>query len=87
MMRSGNHDDKRKVIRVSTGYGDVALDLESGMYWRLNGSASLVLDILEGGGTESEAASALVSEYDVDEQKAFEDVKSVSQTLKQGGLL
>ncbi|WP_454930717.1 PqqD family protein [Actinomyces israelii] len=43
--------------------------------------------ILEGGGTESEAASALVSEYDVDEQKAFEDVKSVSQTLKQGGLL
>lgn len=44
MMRSRNHDDKRKVIRVSTGYGDVALDLESGMYWRLNGSASLVLD-------------------------------------------
>lgn len=75
------------VSTADTEYGTVPLDERSGRYWQLNATGALVVRKLIAGGTESEAITALVEEFEVDESQAREDVVTLLAGLRSAGLV
>jgi hypothetical protein len=75
------------VSTAETDYGITLLDEDSGQYWNLNPSASLVLRTLLGGGTAEQAATALTVEYDVDSGTADRDVADLLGELRSAHLV
>ncbi len=53
----------------------------------LNETGAFLWRLLEKGATEEEAVSALLKEYDVDEETAKADVKAFTNKLTEAGLL
>ncbi|MFF1445317.1 lasso peptide biosynthesis PqqD family chaperone [Streptomyces sp. NPDC058295] len=74
------------VSTAETDYGTVLLDERVGAYWELNPTATLVVRTLIDGGEESEAAAALVREFDIDEAQALRDVEALVGQLRNSGL-
>lgn len=78
---------KASVSRVSTEYGEVLLDEDTGGYWHLNQTASLVLQTLQNDGDASRAVQKLVEVYDVDPARAREDVNAIAERFAGLGVL
>ena len=52
----------RSVVSTDTDYGTALLDEQSGRYWTLNPTASLVLRVLLDGGDPPQAARVLLDQ-------------------------
>lgn len=78
---------KAAVSRVSTEYGEVLLDEETGGYWHINETASLVLNSLEEDHDEDHAAQKLVESYGIDPVRARQDVKAIAEKFTELGAL
>ncbi|WP_326584495.1 lasso peptide biosynthesis PqqD family chaperone [Streptomyces sp. NBC_00487] len=74
------------VSTAETDYGTVLLDERAGAYWELNPTATLVVRTLLDGGDESDAAAALVREFDTDRAQALRDVETLVGQLRSAGL-
>ncbi len=72
-------------ISVVVGVGDKANHLKG--YLTLNESGALIWKVLQKGGELSDVVSAILSEYDVDEELATKDAMIVIQKLKEIGAL
>lgn len=77
----------KDVALTETDGGTVLLDQRSGRYWQLNGSGSLILSTLLGGGTTEQAAEAVVARYPVDAERALADVRSLVDSLRTAKLV
>ncbi|MEU6549036.1 lasso peptide biosynthesis PqqD family chaperone [Streptomyces sp. NPDC046915] len=74
------------ITTAETGYGTVLLDEKAGIYWELNPTATLVVRTLLDGGEETDAAAALVREFDIDRAQALEDVETLVRQLRDAEL-
>ncbi|MFE3323532.1 lasso peptide biosynthesis PqqD family chaperone [Streptomyces sp. NPDC059176] len=74
------------VSTAKTDYGTVLLDQRSGIYWELNPTGSVVVQTLIGGGDEAEAVNALVTEFDIEHERATQDVRALVEELRKAGL-
>ncbi|OUC97751.1 lasso peptide biosynthesis PqqD family chaperone [Streptomyces swartbergensis] len=74
------------VSTAETDYGTVLLDERVGDYWELNPTATLVVRTLLDGGELSDAAAALVREFDIDQTQALRDVETLVGQLRSSGL-
>lgn len=70
------------VFEAETEYGIVLLDGDSGKYYDLNGSGTLVLRALLSGETPEQAARALTQEYAVSMDEATRDVEDLLENLR-----
>jgi hypothetical protein len=79
---------KHGVLLTETEYGLALLDQESAEYWTLNPTAAVVLrNLLDGGGPE-QAVEILTTRYeDVDTDLAAEDVRRITDELRDAGLV
>ena len=75
------------VSTADTEYGTTLLDEDSGEYFTLNPTATLVLRTLLEGGTPEQATGALVAEYAVDAETAARDVADLVDGLRSARLL
>jgi hypothetical protein len=64
----------------------IVLDLGKGEYFGLNGSGGVVWDALSNGKSLAEAAAAVAGRYDVTEERAREDVRTLVAELLAKGL-
>jgi hypothetical protein len=75
------------VSMADTEYGAVLLDERSGQYWQLNPTGALAVRLLLAGSAQSEVATALAGEFQVDEQQAAQDVRALVEQLRSAGLV
>ncbi|GAB3499176.1 coenzyme PQQ synthesis protein D (PqqD) [Amycolatopsis cihanbeyliensis] len=75
------------VTMTETDYGVVLLDLRSGQYFQLNPTAATVVRILRDGGDVAGAVDAVVGAFDVDRQRAEQDVTALLSDLRDSGVL
>ena len=78
---------RRGISAAETDYGTTLLDEDSGEYFTLNPSGSLVLRTLLAGGTATQAAQALTEQYAVDAGTADRDVADLVTELRSAGLV
>lgn len=76
-----------QVMSRRVGNETVLLDLESGLYFGLDGVGDLVWQSVSNGGRLGEAVDSIVAEYDVERAQAEADVIAFAGTLLQRGLL
>lgn len=69
------------VSLVGTDDGAVLLDEKSGRYWQINTTGYLILQTLMRGGTPDEAARLLADTYEVNAQRAADDVTTLVELL------
>ncbi|MEV8308230.1 lasso peptide biosynthesis PqqD family chaperone [Streptomyces flavidovirens] len=74
------------VSTARTDYGTVLLDERAGEYWELNPTATLVVSTLMAGGDEADAVTALTNEFDIDVDRARQDVDALVAQLRTSGL-
>jgi hypothetical protein len=65
----------------------VLLDLESGMYFGLDGVGKRIWDAVAEGRSIGEIAAIITAEYEVDEARAQADVVAFTSDLVERGLL
>jgi hypothetical protein len=75
------------VSTADTDYGTTLLDEDSGEYFTLNPTATLVLKTLLGGGSPEQAARAVAEQYAVDPQTAGRDVADLIGDLRSARLV
>jgi len=75
------------VSTADTDYGTTLLDEDSGEYFTLNPTGSLVLRTLLTGGTAEQAARALAEQYAVAADTADRDVADLVAGLRAAGLV
>lgn len=75
------------VSTADTDYGTTLLDEDSGEYFTLNPTGSLVLRTLLTGGTAEQAARALAEQYAVATDTADRDVADLVAGLRAAGLV
>ena len=75
------------VSTADTDYGTTLLDEDSGEYFTLNPTGSLVLRTLLTGGTAEQAARALADQYAVAADTADRDVADLVAGLRAAGLV
>lgn len=75
------------VSTAATDYGTTLLDEDSGEYFTLNPTGSLVLRTLLTGGTAEQAARALADQYAVAADTADRDVADLVAGLRAAGLV
>ena len=76
-----------RVSTADTDYGTTLLDEDSGEYFTLNPTGTLVLRTLLDGGTPEQAARALTEQYAVDAEAADRDVADLIGGLRSARLL
>lgn len=86
-MSTDYSNDRARISRVSTEYGDVALDERRGKYWHLNESAALALNLIEEDTPHEHVVDKFVEVYEIDRERANRDIASLRQSLTQSGLL
>jgi hypothetical protein len=74
------------VSTADTEYGTALLDENSGEYFTLNPTGTLVLRTLLDGGTLEQAAQALTEQYAVDAETADRDVADLIGALRSARL-
>jgi coenzyme PQQ synthesis protein D (PqqD) len=75
------------VSAADTDYGITLLDEDSGEYWNLNPTGTLVLRTLLDGRTSKQAAQAVIEQYAVDVETATRDVEDLVGELRSAGLV
>ncbi|MEV5318188.1 lasso peptide biosynthesis PqqD family chaperone [Streptomyces sp. NPDC052687] len=75
------------VSTAETRYGTVLLDQRSGEYWELNPTGALVVRTLMDDGDETAAVTALVERFDIDRDRAEQDVAALVRELRDAGLV
>lgn len=75
------------VSTADTDYGTTLLDEDSGEYFTLNPTGSLVLRTLLTGGSAEQAARALTEQYAVAADTADRDVADLVTGLRSAGLV
>ncbi|AIS02144.1 lasso peptide biosynthesis PqqD family chaperone [Streptomyces glaucescens] len=75
------------VSTAETGYGTVLLDQRTGEYWELNPTGALVVRTLMDDGDETAAVTALVTRFDIDRDRAAQDVTALVRDLRDAGLV
>jgi hypothetical protein len=75
------------VSTADTDYGLMLLDEDSGQYWNLNPTATVVLRTLLDGGTPEQAAKELTGQYLVDADTANRDIQDLVGELHSAGLV
>lgn len=65
----------------------VLLDLESGMYFGLDGVGKRIWESVSEGESLAETAAVIASEYEVEEEQALKDVLAFASDLVERGLL
>jgi hypothetical protein len=75
------------VMSRLVGDETVLLDLESGMYFGLDGVGKRIWESIGEGLTLAEIAAVIMSEYDVQEDQAQADVIEFARDLVERGLL
>ena len=65
----------------------VLLDLESGMYFGLDGVGKLIWESVTDGKSLGEIAAVVTAEYEVDDAQALADVIAFASDLVERGLL
>jgi hypothetical protein len=75
------------VSTAETQYGTVLLDQRSGEYWELNPTGALVVRTLMADGDEAAAVTALVERFDIDRDRAEQDVTALVRDLRDAGLV
>ena len=76
-----------QVMSRLVGDETVLLDLRSGMYFGLDGVGKRIWESIGDGLTLAEIAAAIVSEYEVEEDRARTDVIEFARDLVERGLL
>ncbi len=76
-----------QVISRIVGSETVLLDLESGMYFGLDGVGKFIWGAIGQGRTLGEIAADIASEYEVDKKSAQADVIEFASGLVERGLL
>ena len=76
-----------QVMSRLVGGETVILDLESGMYFGLDGVGKRIWDSLSDGNTLAETAAVIAAEYDVDESRAESDLLAFTNELLERGLI
>ncbi|MDG9718004.1 lasso peptide biosynthesis PqqD family chaperone [Streptomyces sp. DH24] len=74
------------VSTAETQYGTVLLDQRTGEYWELNPTGALVVRTLMDDGDETAAITALVAQFDIDHDRAEQDVTALVRDLRNAGL-
>ncbi|OSZ61240.1 HPr-rel-A system PqqD family protein [Streptomyces pharetrae CZA14] len=74
------------VSTAETQYGTVLLDQRTGEYWELNPTGALVVRTLMDDG-ETAAITALVARFDIDRDRAEQDVTALVRDLRDAGLV
>lgn len=72
---------------ADTEYGIALLDEDTGQYWNLNPTGTLVLRTLLDGGSQELAVRELTRAYEVDVDSAREDVRELLDALNSSGLV
>ena len=75
------------VSTAETQYGTVLLDQRTGEYWELNPTGALVVRTLMDDGDETAAITALVARFDIDRDRAEQDVTALVRDLRDAGLV
>lgn len=86
-MQRTNEHTRSEVLRVSTEYGDLVLDENTGKYWHLNESATRVLNVFERGGSQEDAVADFVETYGITPERARADIETLGAELRKAGLL
>ena len=76
-----------QVMSRVVGDDTVLLDLESGMYFGVDGVAKQIWESISEGRSLGETAEVIASEYEVDEAQAQADVLKFITDLAERGLL
>ena len=76
-----------QVMSREVGDETVLLDLESGMYFGLDGVGKLIWESVSEGQSLAQVAEAIVADYDVDAEQAQSDVLEFAAELVERGLL
>jgi hypothetical protein len=76
-----------QVMSRLVGEETVILDLESGIYFGLDGVGKRIWESLSDGKTLAETVAVIASEYDVDEARARSDLIKFATELLERGLL
>ena len=76
-----------QVLSRAVGDETVLLNLESGIYFGLDGVGKLIWEAVSEGNDLGSAVGAVVAEYEVDESRAAADVLEFASTLVERGLL
>ena len=75
------------VMSRLVGDETVLLDLESGMYFGLDGVGKRIWELLADGKRLGEIAAVIAGEFDVDEEKALSDLIDFAKDLNGRGLV
>jgi hypothetical protein len=78
---------REQVSTADTEYGLVLLDEDSGEYWKLNPTGSLVLRTVLDGGSVDDAVRHLTEQYAIDAETARADVDEILGGLRSSGLV
>ena len=76
-----------QVMSRLVGDETVLLDLASGMYFGLDGAGKIIWESISQGLSLAETADAIIEEFDVDADRAREDVIAFASQLVERGLL
>ena len=76
-----------QIMSRLVGDETVLLDLESGMYFGLDGVGKRIWESIGEGLTLAQIAAVIVSEYEVEEDEARADVIEFARNLVERGLL
>jgi len=76
-----------QVMSRMVGDETVLLDLESGIYFGLDGVGQMIWESVAEGLSLAQAAANIVEEYDVEESQAQADVLEFASDLVERGLL
>ena len=76
-----------QVMSRLVGDETVLLDLESGIYFGLDGVGKMIWESVADGKSLAQAAANIVDEYDVEEARAQADVLEFASQLVERGLL
>jgi hypothetical protein len=75
------------VVAAETDYGTALLDQDTGQYWALNPTGTIILRVLLAGGDRDRAAITLLDRYDVDVATAQSDIDLLLTQLHGAGLV
>ena len=78
---------RERVSAADTEYGTVLLDEDSGEYWNLNPTGSVVLRTLLDGGSADDAVRRLTEDFAIDTETARTDVEDLLGGLRSSGLV
>ncbi|MGM0493382.1 MAG: PqqD family protein [Armatimonadota bacterium] len=63
------------------------LNVNSGIYYTIDGAGIILVEMCDGEATLTEIAQAVCAEYDVEEERALEDLIELTEALLDEGLI